>query len=162
MPQTVTAIYIELCLGIASGNGLGRRESAWFSETGWEMSIDQWHDGGRRSLGMYVSDVNEAFYIFVHGGYEPLAVTLPGEPWASGYVLAAHTGEPEEFPTAAMAPGTQILIPARTILVLQATVATRRLGLASTAVPTGVPTPATVDVQTAAPATVPPIPAASV
>ena len=109
----------------ARGNGLGRSESAWFHESGAEMSHDQWHDPGRRSLGMYVSDTDEAFFIFVHGGYDDLQVVLPGAPWSSGYRIVAHTGDAGELPKRAMAPGTKLLLPPRTIVVLQCTVVSR-------------------------------------
>ncbi len=108
------------------GLGLGRTESAWFSEHGTEMSIEQWHDGGRRSVGMYVSNVTEAFYIFVHGDYGDLEVSLPGAPWSSGYEVVVHTGTKGELPTESLAPGTALTIPARTIVVLSARVASRR------------------------------------
>ncbi|MDN5572116.1 MAG: glycogen debranching protein GlgX, partial [Propionibacteriaceae bacterium] len=89
----------------AEGHTLGRSESAWFSEHGTEMTIEQWHDHGRRSLGMYVSDTAEAFFIFFHAGHDPIEVTLPGAPWAAGYRVVAHTGEPDELPSANLSPG---------------------------------------------------------
>ena len=107
-------------------DGLGRTESAWFNEHGTEMSIGEWHDGGRRSLGMYISDTHEAFYIFFHAGYGPIEVTLPGAPWASGYRIVAHTGEADEFTTRSLAPGRRLPVPPRTVVVLQATVISRR------------------------------------
>lgn len=109
----------------ASGHSLGRFASAWFTESGTELTEGHWHNGGRRSLGMYLSDLKEAFYIFVHGGHERLSVTLPGEPWSSGYRLVAHTGDKHEFQTVAFAPGTTLQVPGRTIVVLQCTVANR-------------------------------------
>ena len=90
------------------------------------MTIENWHDGGRRSLGMYVSDRTEAFYTFFHAGHEPIAITLPGQPWSSGYRIVAHTGTPDELPLKALAPGRRIVIPARTVVVMKATVVSRR------------------------------------
>ena len=115
----------------AQGRGLGRTESAWFNEHGTEMTIDQWHDGGRRSLGMYVSDRHEAFYVFVHGGYEPMTVCLPGQPWSTGYRVVAHTGEDGELPSRAIVPGRTVEIPARTVVVMAATVVSRARAKAS-------------------------------
>ncbi|WP_232547785.1 glycogen debranching protein GlgX [Propioniciclava soli] len=109
----------------AEGHGLGRWESAWFSEHGTEMSIEQWHDHGRRCLGMYVSDAHEAFFIFFHAGHEPVPVTLPGAPWASGYRVEAHTGEPGELPTTRLSPGRTVEVPGRTVVVFNATVPRR-------------------------------------
>ncbi len=110
----------------ADGQGLGRTEAAWFNEHGTAMSIEQWHDPGRRSLGMYISDTREAFYVFFHGGYGPLEVRLPGEPWSSGYRIAAHTGTDGELPKRALVPGTSMTVPPRTVVVLKATVVSRR------------------------------------
>lgn len=107
------------------GEGLGRAESSWFNEHGTEMTIGEWHDGGRRSLGMYVSDTHEAFYVFFHAGYAPLEVTVPGAPWASGYRIVAHTGEAGELPVRSLAPGRTLTVPPRTVVVMQATVVSR-------------------------------------
>ena len=106
--------------------GLGRTESAWFNEHGTEMTIENWHDGGRRSLGMYVSDRRDAFYVFFHAGTEPLEITLPGQPWSSGYRIVAHTGTPDELRMTALAPGRRVVLPGRTVVVMKATVASRR------------------------------------
>ena len=116
----------------ANGQGLGRTESAWFNEAGHEMNDWEWHDGGRRSVGMYVSDVNEAFYVFVHGGDEPIEVTLPGEPWSSGYRIVAHTADADELTRLTYVAGSRLTIPARTIVVMQAIVV-RRKALGATA-----------------------------
>ena len=107
------------------GLGLGRTESAWFTEFGGEMSIDDWHDGGRRALGMYLSDPHEAFLVFFNAG-DAVSVTLPGAPWSSGYTVAAHTGEPDEFPEDSFAPGDVVDVPAQTIVVLAAEVPSKR------------------------------------
>ncbi|HOA88713.1 glycogen debranching protein GlgX [Propioniciclava tarda] len=109
----------------AEGRGLGRRASAWFFETGWEMGIPEWNDSGRRSLGLYLSDVDEAFYIFIHSGDWDTTLRLPGEPWARGYALVAHTGRADEFvaeTAVTLAPGSVLEVPGRTILVFQADV----------------------------------------
>ncbi|MFP5416058.1 MAG: glycogen debranching protein GlgX [Actinomycetes bacterium] len=108
------------------GIGLGRTESAWFNEHGTEMTIGNWHDGGRRSLGMYVSDRTDAFYVFFHAGYEAISITLPGAPWSSGYRIVAHTGEPDELRIRALAPGRRLAIPGRTVVVMKAKVVRRR------------------------------------
>lgn len=106
----------------AAGHGLGRVELAWFTESGIEMATDHWHDPGRRTLAMYLSDVEEAFLIYVHAGWEPVEASLPGEPWAGGYLVVAHTGLPGELPSKPLAPGAKVLIPGRTVVVLQASV----------------------------------------
>ena len=109
----------------ADGRGLGRAETAWFHESGTEMADEHWHDWGRRSLGWYASDLDEAFFVFLNGGDWPLWVTLPGEPWADRYRIVAHTGEPGELPDCDLDPGATLDVPARTILVARATVRDR-------------------------------------
>ena len=101
------------------GNGLGRSEVAWFSEHGTEMSIDHWHDSGRRTLGQYVSDADEAFLIFVHGGPAPVLLTVPGQPWASSWTIAAHTGLTGELPHKPLMAGSSIIVPAKTVVLLR-------------------------------------------
>ncbi len=109
----------------ARGVGLGRMELAWFSEHGNEMTVEDWHDPNRRTLSMYVSDVDEAFLVIFHSGYEPIDFKLPGEPWSSGYVVSAHTGLSSELPKHGLISGGTLTIPARTTVVLRATVVRR-------------------------------------
>lgn len=110
----------------ASGGGLGRKDIAWFSPSGHQMRVDDWHNGELRTLGMYASDVNDAFLVFVHGGPDPVDVVLPGQPWSSGYTVQAHTGEPKEFPRRGLTPGTSLTIEGRTVVILKATVPRRK------------------------------------
>ena len=108
------------------GNSLGRTQVAWFSEHGMEMGIEHWHDPHRRTLGRYVSDRSDAFLIFVHADPNPVELTLPGQPWASGWRIEAHTGLSGELPSRPLAPGSQVLVPGRTVLVAQALVPTSK------------------------------------
>ncbi|MFT3862586.1 glycogen debranching protein GlgX [Micropruina sp.] len=105
-----------------SGVGLGRTEVAWFTEHGTEMAIEHWHDSGRRTLGQYVSDVDDAFLIFVHAGDSPIVLTLPGQPWAGRWTIVAHTGLDNELPHRPMAVGSIVTVPAKTVVVLRAAV----------------------------------------
>ena len=102
--------------------GLGRSEVAWFNEHGTEMTIENWHDGGRRTLGQYVSDSDEAFLIFVHGGGDEVTLTLPGQPWAGSWRIVAHTGLDRELPHRQIEGGSSILVPPRTVVLLQGNV----------------------------------------
>jgi glycogen operon protein len=106
-----------------AGRGLGRSETAWFNEFGTPMIDEQWHDGGRSTLGMYLSDIDEAFLIVVHSGWQPIEFSLPGITWGSEYQLLAHTGAPGELPEEPLFPGAEFDLPARTIAVFKAEVA---------------------------------------
>jgi glycogen debranching enzyme len=108
----------------AEGRRLGRSPVAWFTETGVEMTTDQWHDQGRRTLGLYLSDAAEGFLILVHAGPQPVEWSLPGAPWADSYQVVVHTGEPSELPHKTLAAGATVRVPARTIVVLSALVRT--------------------------------------
>lgn len=103
------------------GDGLERTETEWFNEHGLKMSTSDWHQSGRRALGMYVSDAHEAFLVIVNGG-DALSWELPGEPWATGYTVSAHTGTTEELPLGHCEPGKHLSIPAQTVVVLAAAV----------------------------------------
>ncbi|MCA0293998.1 MAG: glycogen debranching protein GlgX [Actinobacteria bacterium] len=128
----------------ANGHGLGRSPVAWFAESGTEMNNDHWHDPGRRTLGMYVSDHNEAFLIYFHAGDNPVDVSLPGAPWALRYSVVAHTGLPNELPRKKLAPGSTVTLPGRTVVVFAAEVRTvAQLVTASPLTPDTEPTPDT-------------------
>jgi glycogen operon protein len=99
------------------GAHLGRASIAWFSESGAEMTVEQWHDGGRRTLGQYLSDRDTAWYIVVHAGHEPVELTLPNGAWAASYTLAVHTGLEGELPTETVPANTPIEVPGRTVAV---------------------------------------------
>jgi glycogen debranching enzyme len=143
----------------AAGHGLGRRESAWFYESGWEMGQNEWNDAGRRSVGMYVSNLDEGFYIFVHGGDGDMPLSLPGGDWATAYELVAHTGRNDEFTDLAgtsLEPGSRIDLPARTVLVFRAAVLSEHVEPAQAETEAAQPEP----VPTAVPVPTEPVPTA--
>jgi glycogen operon protein len=128
------------------GVGLGRSEVAWFSEHGTEMTIDQWHEGDRRTLGQYVSDATEAFLIFVHAADAPIVLTVPGQPWAGRWTIVAHTGLEHELPHRSMAGGCAVTVPGKTVLLLHGEVLDH--------LPTVIPSPTTPDEPVDEPTTV--------
>ena len=99
------------------GEPTGRSTIAWFSETGEEMTVEQWHDGSRRTLGLYVSDSEEAWFVLVHAAAGPIVITLPEAPWAASYTAAVHTGLPGELPADPIEPGDTIMLPAGTVVI---------------------------------------------
>jgi len=108
----------------ANGHGLGRSSVAWFNESGLEMTIANWHDPGRHTLGLYLSNVDEALLVYVHSGDQPVEVSLPGAPWATSYQVVAHTGEAHELPRKAIPAASTVSVPGRTVVVLTAKVRT--------------------------------------
>jgi glycogen operon protein len=108
----------------AEGRRLGRSPVAWFTETGVEMTTDQWHNHGRRTIGLYLSDATEGFLVLLHAGAEPVEWSLPGAPWADAYQVLVHTGDTGELPHKPLIPGTTVRLPGRTIVVLSVAVRT--------------------------------------
>ncbi|MGD7787915.1 glycogen debranching protein GlgX [Propionibacteriaceae bacterium Y1700] len=102
----------------ADGTPTGRKDLAWFNGIDLEMNEGDWADENRRCLGMYVSDADSAFLTWFHSGTDTLDVALPGEPWAQGWTVAAHTGEPDEFGDDEL--NGSLHIPPRTVVVLRA------------------------------------------
>lgn len=103
-----------------SGRKAERLQLAWLNGYDGEMGEGDWHDGNRRTLGMYVSDHLEAFAVFFHADSNPYEITLLGEPWGKAWTIVAHTGTDGELPVGELAPGTRVTIPGRTVVVFQA------------------------------------------
>ncbi len=74
----------------------GTKDLAWFGPDGSEMDHERWHDASLRTLQMYLHavvpdgeghHVDESLLVVVQGAGWPVAVRLPGLPWASRYRL---------------------------------------------------------------------------
>jgi glycogen operon protein len=89
------------------------------------MSREEWDDGTRKTLGMYLAGddpartSDEAYLIWFHAGAEPTQVELPDGAWATTYTVVAHTGRDGELPSEKIAAGSALQLPARTVVVLQ-------------------------------------------
>jgi glycogen operon protein len=107
-----------------SGVSLGRMHLAWLNGTSGEMGEADWHDSGRKLLGMYSSTQSEAFILWMYSGSEPIEITLPGEPWGQSYVVMLHTGLDDELPQSSdqLEPGSTLTIPGHTAVLMQASV----------------------------------------
>jgi glycogen debranching enzyme len=109
----------------AKGRPSGRKNLAWFGGRNAEMTAEEWHDGTRRTLGMYVANddphriTDEAFLMWFHGGNDAIQVELPDGAWAHTYTVVAHTGTDGELPEEKISAGSTLQIPGRTVLVLQ-------------------------------------------
>jgi glycogen operon protein len=112
-------------VGAADGTPTGRGNLAWFGGGDNEMTPDDWHDPGRRTLGMYLADDRparareDAFLVWFHSGADAVDVVLPGGDWASSYRVVAHSGPPGELATGPIAAGQSLRLPGRTVAVLQ-------------------------------------------
>ena len=98
----------------AKGRPTGRKNIAWFGGRNAEMTTDDWHDGTRRTLGLYLADdspdraCDSAFLIWFHGGADPVQVELPDGPWAHTYSVVAHTGADGELPAEKISAGSAL------------------------------------------------------
>ncbi|MBO0810624.1 MAG: glycogen debranching protein GlgX [Microlunatus sp.] len=118
----------EDVLGV-DGEPTGRKNLAWFGgyphDLHGEMTINEWQDLHRRTLGMYVTDdrpdreCEDALLIWFHAGADPVEVQLPGGPWGSKFTVLAHTGVEGELPDDPLPGDSLLTIPGRTIVILQ-------------------------------------------
>jgi len=108
-----------------TGTPTGRKNLAWFGGRNEEMTQHDWHDGTRRTLGIYLADdspdraADDAFLIWIHGGADPVQVQLPDGFWAETYQVVAHTGTAGELPIGKLKAGSAMTLPGRTVAVLQ-------------------------------------------
>lgn len=107
----------------AQAENLHRVDLTWMDASGEEMTTEAWHDGGRRLLGMYQSDENEAFLAWFNSGQDAITVTLPGLPWAYGYHLAWTSAEDYEYSSRDFATRATLHLPGRTVTLLRCQVA---------------------------------------
>jgi glycogen operon protein len=130
----------------ADGKGLGRPQLAWLNGYDGAMKDADWFDGGRRLLGLYESNADEAFIVWFYSGATPIDVTLPGAPYGDAYHVLLHTGLPEEFPDAGVTlePTQKITLPARTVVVMSATFKPPAPAASAPAQPAAVPRPSTL------------------
>ncbi|MEO7589149.1 MAG: glycogen debranching protein GlgX [Arachnia sp.] len=106
------------------GENLRRVDLTWMDGEQGQMGEDDWHDQSRRLLGMYSSDHNDAFLTWFHSGEHPVAITLPGVPWAKEYTIYWHSAEAHELPTGPLEPGSPMVMPGRCTIVMRAEVPT--------------------------------------
>ena len=106
-------------IGEASDSRPRRADLAWFSGCGGEMVNNNWHDEGRRTLGMYTSDDDEAFLIWFHAGNHPTEIILPSAPWGESWQVVASTALPGEIPDEAVPAGLSVTLPSRCVVVMQ-------------------------------------------
>jgi glycogen operon protein len=114
------------------GSG-GTRDLAWFAPDGGQLTTGDWFDTGLQTLGMYLDGrgirhrdehgrpvVDDSYLVQLHAGPEPVAVQLPGLPWADAYELVVSTEHPTGAPpeTTIIAPG-QVELPGRSVWVLR-------------------------------------------
>ncbi|MFH9607379.1 glycogen debranching protein GlgX [Streptomyces sp. NPDC017448] len=111
----------------------GLRDLAWFARDGREMTEADWY-APAATLGLYLSGrdipgrdargepvTDDSFLAVLHAGAEPTLFALPGAPWASAYALVVDTSREEqaEAPGTVLEGGTELAVPARSVLLLR-------------------------------------------
>ncbi|MFD8962045.1 glycogen debranching protein GlgX [Streptomyces anulatus] len=111
----------------------GLRDLAWFARDGREMTEGDWY-APAATLGLYLSGrdipgrdargepvTDDSFLAVLHAGAEPTVFALPGAPWAARYELVLDTSREEqtEAPGTVLDGGTEMTVPARSVLLLR-------------------------------------------
>ncbi|MFG2613197.1 glycogen debranching protein GlgX [Streptomyces anulatus] len=111
----------------------GLRDLAWFARDGREMTEGDWY-APAATLGLYLSGrdipgrdargepvTDDSFLAVLHAGTEPTVFALPGAPWAARYELVLDTSREEqtEAPGTVLEGGTEMTVPARSVLLLR-------------------------------------------
>ncbi|WP_329159749.1 glycogen debranching protein GlgX [Streptomyces anulatus] len=111
----------------------GLRDLAWFARDGREMTEGDWY-APAATLGLYLSGrdipgrdargepvTDDSFLAVLHAGAEPTVFALPGAPWAARYELVLDTSREEqtEAPGTVLEGGTEMPVPARSVLLLR-------------------------------------------
>jgi glycogen operon protein len=111
----------------------GPKDLAWIGPDGHEVSEDAWHDGGARTLGMYLAGElhgtdhegrrrrDSSFLVILHAGEQPIDFILPGAPYATSYRRAVDTSTGQAVIDGPPVPAASAVnVPARTLLVFEA------------------------------------------
>lgn len=102
------------------GNALDRREMAWLNGYNGEMTPEDWNDGGRNLLGMYLSSTKRALIVWFHSGSLPTEITLPTQNWGRSFKIIEHTAENFEIVNDEFGPEDTFPMPPRSIVVMEA------------------------------------------
>jgi glycogen operon protein len=117
-------------------HGSGAKDIGWFGPKGGEeMEDGDWSAPGR-TLGVFLNGdeivgrgprgervVDESFLILLHAAPEPIDFTLPGAPWATGYVMLIDTAADGRYEPNlnVLQPGDAVAMAAYSLVVLSAT-----------------------------------------
>ncbi len=109
----------------------GPKDLAWLHPSGREMTDEDWHDAGLRTIGMFVSgkplrepgprgeqQIDTSFLIWFHAGAEDVEVHLPENDWVhtGAVVLSTDPGLPDGTEVAV---GARVTIGGRSVVVMQ-------------------------------------------
>ncbi|HEY3894018.1 MAG TPA: glycogen debranching protein GlgX [Pseudonocardiaceae bacterium] len=110
----------------------GSPDLVWFRPDGRPMELDDWRDGHRQTLTMWIdgADVRshpappaaDSWLLVLHAGAHPVMITFPGTEYGERYEPVLDTGAPDGGPVhpRSRRPGTRMTIPAHTLLLFRA------------------------------------------
>ena len=99
--------------------GTNRKDLAWFRRSGEEMNDENWHQGDRNHLAMYVdATANQALLILLNAATHENPFTLPAEKWGNSYRSIFDSSQPTaSFEPRIFKPGETTLLAPHTLQV---------------------------------------------
>lgn len=106
---------VERIADFFTGNldlGTKRKDVAWFRRNGMEMDEENWHQGDRRYLAVFIeSNTEQGLLLFLNGDLEDHQFTLPNEQWGDSYrSLFDSAVADEHFTPAIKKPGEHSMV----------------------------------------------------
>ena len=93
--------------------GTKRKDIAWFSLNGNEMTEDRWEDGARRTLTVFIdAGPDQGLLLLLNSERSEAEITLPGEQWGSSYrrIFGAASSVLTHMPVIQV-PGSKVKVP---------------------------------------------------
>lgn len=108
---------VDLISDFFTGNldlGTKRKDVAWFRRNGIEMDEENWHQGDRRYLAIFIeASADQALLLFLNADLTEHEFTLPGELWGDSYRSVFDSSVAEElFTPQIKRPGEVSTVPA--------------------------------------------------
>jgi glycogen operon protein len=103
----------------AVDKGTNRKDIAWFSLGGNEMSDDHWRDEEKRSITVFIeADTNKALLLMLNSSTEETTFTLPDASWGETFRCIFDASEKmETYEPVIVAPSAKVAVPAHSVLV---------------------------------------------
>jgi glycogen operon protein len=99
--------------------GTHRKDIAWFSLGGNEMSDDHWRDEEKRSITVFIeADPNKALLLMLNSSSNETTFTLPNTSWGETFRCIFDASQKvETYEPVIAAPSAQVQVPGHSVLV---------------------------------------------
>jgi glycogen operon protein len=103
----------------ALDKGTNRKDIAWFSLGGNEMSDDHWRDEEKRSITVFIeADTNKALLLMLNSSTEETTFTLPDNSWGETFrCIFDASKKVQTYEPVIAAPSAKIQVPSHSVLV---------------------------------------------